>query len=528
MNKNTQIWQYASPILAFHETALQYPEARIGGSECWLTFQEFNRRADCFAQHLHLRGITQSDRVVIFSANSIEMLVAIIGAQKLGAIAVPINCTLVGDWLKHQLLDCDPQFLVVDSALAPAIEELGPQVIPGISYALSIGGKAHLPDLSVEPFDAIDHAQGTRPKYLPEPDELALIIYTSGTTGRSKGCAISHHYLVNFSRLLSETNKRQPSEIYYLTGPLSHIAAIANTNQALMTGGDLYIGSKFRPDTFWEEIHYSGATATSLMGLMGPLLLKQVDSAMSRQCYGQIEIVTGTFTEEVGEKLSQRFGMSTAYLPLYGQTEAGYTLSIQDAKPRPGTIGLENDSFEVCIVDDSDHEVPIGHIGEIIVRPKHPNVMFNGYWRNPEATMQRMRNLWWHTGDYGRRDDAGYYYFTDRAEDRIRRSGENISSFELDEVFSKHPDFAAVATHAIRSELQEDEVKLTAVLLPGKQISPQELWDWVQGRVPRHAIPRFIEFRVELPKNANGKILKGQLRSEGVTTKTWDRRAETL
>jgi crotonobetaine/carnitine-CoA ligase len=179
----------------------------------------------------------------------------------------------------------------------------------------------------------------------------------------------------------------------------------------------------------------------------------------------------------------------------------------------------------VRLVDDDDTEVAIGETGEIVCRPNGPNLMFAGYWRRPEATLSVFQNLWFHTGDLARLDDDGFLYFVDRKKDYLRRRGENISSFELERTFVAHESVKDVAVHAVPSEQGEDDVKVTAVLQEGATLTEEHLCRWAVERVPYFALPRYIEFRDDLPRNPVGRVLKYQLRDDGVTATTWDREA---
>jgi len=194
------------------------------------------------------------------------------------------------------------------------------------------------------------------------------------------------------------------------------------------------------------------------------------------------------------------------------------------SKPSPpGTSGRRFADYDVRIVDDRGFECPPGVPGEIIARPMRPNIMFQGYWRRPEATQAVMRDMWFHTGDIGSIDAEGFFTFIDRKKDYLRKGGENISSFEMETAFRDHPDIDDVAVHAVRSELSEDEVKVTAVLKPDSNLSAEALCRWCLDRVPHFAVPRYIEFRPDLPRNPIGRVLKYELRDQGVTAATWDR-----
>jgi crotonobetaine/carnitine-CoA ligase len=190
---------------------------------------------------------------------------------------------------------------------------------------------------------------------------------------------------------------------------------------------------------------------------------------------------------------------------------------------KPGACGRAVDDLDVRIFDEDDHESPVGEVGEIVCRPLRANAMFKGYWRRPEATVEVNRNLWFHTGDLGRIDADGWLYFIDRKKDYLRRGGENISSVEMEISFMGHPAVAEVAVHAVRSDLSEDEVKVTIVRKPDGEVTEEELCRWSVDRLPYFAVPRFIEFRDALPKNGVGRITKYRLRDEGVTAATWDR-----
>ena len=189
---------------------------------------------------------------------------------------------------------------------------------------------------------------------------------------------------------------------------------------------------------------------------------------------------------------------------------------------------INDEDFDVRIFDDDDREVPPDTPGEIVCRPRKANVMFSGYWRRPDATVEANRNNWLHNGDIGRVDADGYLFFIDRKADYIRRRGENISSWEVEQTFHQHELVEDVAVSAIPSEVSEDEVKVTVVLKPGAVLTEEELCRWSVDHLPYFAVPRYIEFRADLPRTETGRITKAALRDEGLTPGTWDREAAGL
>jgi crotonobetaine/carnitine-CoA ligase len=183
---------------------------------------------------------------------------------------------------------------------------------------------------------------------------------------------------------------------------------------------------------------------------------------------------------------------------------------------------VNDEYFDVRLFDDDDNELPPGVEGEIVIRPKRPEVMFAGYWGRPEATVEASRNWWYHTGDIGRIDDEGFLFFVDRKADYLRRRGENISSFEVEAVLMGHGGLADVAVHAVPSPLTEDDLKVTATRKADTDLTEEQLYRWCIDELPYFALPRYIEFRDELPRSPVGRVLKRELRDEGVTATTWD------
>jgi crotonobetaine/carnitine-CoA ligase len=219
-----------------------------------------------------------------------------------------------------------------------------------------------------------------------------------------------------------------------------------------------------------------------------------------------------------------RFGVKYPGANVYGQTEAGSMISAPaDLQVPPGSSGRRNDTLDVRIFAEDDSECPPDVVGEIVVRPNKPHVMFSGFWNRPESSWNLAGNYWHHTGDLGKFDEDGFFYFVDRRKDYLRRRGENISSFEVEIALMAHPEVAEAAVHAVYSPVTEDDVKATLVLAKGATLTPDAFLAWAADHVPKFALPRYVEFRDELPKNPVGRVLKYQLRDEGVTATTWDR-----
>jgi crotonobetaine/carnitine-CoA ligase len=188
-------------------------------------------------------------------------------------------------------------------------------------------------------------------------------------------------------------------------------------------------------------------------------------------------------------------------------------------------MGPVVEGFDACVVDDDDNVVPDGQPGELVLRADAPFAFATGYFGMPEKTVEAWRNLWFHTGDRVVRDADGYFRFIDRLKDAIRRRGENVSAFEVEQVLLGHTAVANVAVFAVQSELAEDDVMAAIILHPGQQASELDLVRYCEPRLPYFAVPRYIELVDSLPTTENGKVQKYKLRTQGISKQTWDRDA---
>jgi crotonobetaine/carnitine-CoA ligase len=402
-----------------------------------------------------------------------------------------------------------------------------------VKHILHRGTMDALPACSI-PIAPLDEFRGHDETPLtdrPKPADLACLIYTSGTTGPSKGCMISYNFMCNLARLQLRAGPANENDVTITPLPLFHMNALCvSIIASIMVGARAAILPRFSVSNFWQEVERSGATIASILGGMGGLLAQAPDNEAMKRCFGQIHTARGNpYTEETKKIWRERFGTKLVGGNGYGLTEACVITSLPAGEyAAPGSSGKRIADFDVRIVDDNDFEVPTGTAGEIVVRPLRPDIMFQGYWRRPEDTQKLMRNMWFHSGDIGKFDEEGFFYFVDRKKDYLRRRGENISSFEMEAAFAVHPALSEVAVHAVPSDKGEDDVKVTAVLHEGADLQPEALFQWATESVPYYALPRYIEFRTSLPKNPQGRVLKYQLRDEGKTAGTWDLEASDI
>ncbi len=496
------------------------------------TYAEVDRLSTAMAHSLASLGVKSGHTVVSMLDNNIDAIVTWLAVNKLCAVSVPINTALRGKFLEHQISDAAAHVVICEASYFGRIGAVSAQLCD-LKLILHRDELSEKPDLNIEyaPLDAHRGSNISPIENKPKPSDLACIIYTSGTTGPSKGCMLSYNFMCSLARQQLRAGPVTESDITITPLPLFHMNALCvGVISNILMGARVCIVPRFSVSGFWPEVERSGATIASILGGMGWLLAQAQENESMKRCFGQIHTVRGNpFTEEAKEVWRNRFGAKQVGGNGYGLTEACVVTSLPGGEyAAPGSSGKRIPEYDVRIVDDLDRELPCGQSGEVVVRPLHPDVMFMGYWRRPEETLKLMRNMWFHTGDIGKFDDDGFFYFVDRKKDYLRRRGENISSFEMESAFSNHPKISEVAVHAVPSDKGEDDVKVTAVLHQANSLNAEDLFTWATDVVPYYALPRYIEFRTELPKNPQGRVLKYLLRDEGKTMSTWDLEETTI
>jgi len=506
-----------------------YLDFSSAGESIKFTAREMDRESNRLAHALGAAGVEHGDRVATLLENRAEQVVTFFAALKLGAIQVPINNAYKGEFLRHQLADSGAKVFVLQGDFASRAVEVVGRETPALTHVIVVDP----PDAVIDAVPAVtwqDALGAGSDESVTDvevrPGDLACFIYTAGTTGPSKGCMLPQNYIVSLADQIARAWDRKADDVVFTPLPLFHFNAISVcVVGTLLVGGRAAIERRFSVSNFWPEIKRTGATMVSMLGSPAILIANAEDHPDQAGHHLRL-CAAAPMPPDTDRAWQERFGCKT-FSGGYGLTEASLVSMLDAGEPnKPGACGKPNRfEFDVRLVDDDDVEVATGDVGEIVCRPKGPNLMFAGYWNRPDATVEATRNLWFHTGDLGRIDDDGYMYFVDRKKDALRRRGENISSFEMEKVLFGHDAVKDAAVHAVPSPIGEDDVKITVVLQDGSDLTEEQLCRWVAERVPFFAIPRYVEFRADLPRNPVGRVLKYQLRDEGVTEHTWDREA---
>lgn len=489
------------------------PFVTCGGD--WLSLAQLDERSDRLATGLARLGVSRGARVATMLPNRIETVDILLAAAKLGAIQVPLNYWLKGDFLEYQLEDCGAQYLITDGP--------GYDAARGRLAATDIRESVLVHDA---PSGTVPYAQLLTERSVFEqpsrPSDLLAIMYTSGTTANAKGCMLSTGYYVAVGRAYGLRRWVVPGDRMYTGFPMFHTSGQqVGFMSALVNGASIAIAPEFHASTFMADAVAAGATMLVGVGPMGSLLLAQPPRPDDAAHPFRLAVWV-PMPEDQQRKFEERFG-TPVMAEGYGQTEVVPVTNTDPYGSRDRrSSGVVSPLLEVLIVDDDDNEVPVGEPGEIVVRPKVPNAMYSGYWNKPEITTDSWRNLWHHTGDFGRVDKDGVVTFVDRKKDIVRRRGENVSSLALENVIRQHPAVRDVAVCALPSDMGDEEIKACLVLEENAELTAAEFFDYIRDRVPYFAIPRYVDVREALPVNALERVMKHVLRAEGVRTGTWD------
>jgi steroid-24-oyl-CoA synthetase len=503
-----------------------------------ITYEAHYRAVAKLAHELVARGVGKGDRVAIVMRNYPEWSVAFWATVVIGAVSVPLNAWLTGPELEYGLSDSGSKVAIVDGERADRIRDHLPN-LSGLTSLIVVRSGGALPD-GATAWDDIVGPPGSLNKLpdiaLPDvdilPEDDATIFYTSGTTGKPKGALGTHrNILTNLVSLgIAPTraylrrgevplapDPKAPKRAFLLSVPFFHATgchSILVPN--LAAGGKIVMMYKWDPEEALRLIEkekiaaFGGVPAMVWQVLESPNFesfdLSSVESVSYGGAPSAPELVTRI--KQAFPKVSPGNG--------YGLTETSSVTtqnSAEDYQNRPSSAGPAVPVCDLKIVDTENREVPLGEVGELLIRG--PNVV-KGYWNKPEATAEAIdADGWFRSGDLVRMDEEGFVYILDRAKDMLIRGGENIYCVEIEDILYAHPDVMDAAIIGIPHKILGEEVGAVVQVTEGSSVSEEELQGHVRAHLAAFKVPIKVEIRHEpLPRNANGKILKTQLREE--------------
>ncbi|MEX2290137.1 MAG: AMP-binding protein [Mycobacteriales bacterium] len=489
------------------------------------TYAQVAATVERVAAGLRSLGVGRNDRVVTILPNVAESAVAWFACMRLGAVECPVGVGYKGPLLVSLLDSADARVLVASrSVLADLEPVLG--AVPGLEHLVVVdvpGSSAPAPQApagrTVWSWEQLaDLGEPDRLEEVPlGMSDVACMLFTSGTTGGSRGvlCTFAQEY----ESAVAAPPGLDRSEAIYATSPPNHVGQKLLLYKSLVAGCRLVMRSSFSLSHFWSDVRESGSTHTLLLGgatsylLSEPVRDGEDDSPLRSVLMIPIHPDVNTFRARFGVAVHSMFNM-TEICPVTSISDEDIVDHRSCGRVRPG--------FDWRLVDEFDEPVPLGEPGELVLRPEKPWQFSRGYWRDDAKTVDAWRNLWFHTGDVFVTDESLQLRYLDRRKDVVRRRGENISSAELESIAVAHDQVEEVAVIGVPSEHTEEDIKLVVVPRQVGFDDALDIFCFLEQRVPRFMLPRYVEFVPELPKTPTLKVRKGELRAGGVSGRLHD------
>lgn len=463
--------------------------------------------------HAVIDRVGEGAHVGLLLHNQREFMPSFLGAQAAGGVSVPLNPDARGPLLHHVVEASKASLIVARTDLLDTLAKLDDLAGVQCVVAVGDGAPAEVNGVPVVTWDSwLDGTASDPPRELPAHHEMALMQFTSGTTGRQKGAIYSHHFLHLFGALFADSQERTPDDVLMTPLPLCHVAAlhlVADT--ALHAGCTAHLYHRFSATEYFDQAAASGANWSIILGPMAAMIMKRVNSAPEHRLRSLFCVPPPPEREVFEDRfgvtmLWQGFGM-TEIFPMPMPTE------MRDGVPED-TIGMPVSWMEYGVVDERDRLLAPDTVGELVFRPLLPHGMVDGYYEEPQATVDAFRNFMFHTGDLATYDTDGLLHYRGRKQERIRRRGENVSALELEFVALRHDAVVEAAAYGVPSDLGEEDVKLDVVLTG--DLSLEDLHVWLRENLPRFMVPRYLEARTDFPKTPSERIQKWRLKQQAV------------
>jgi crotonobetaine/carnitine-CoA ligase len=503
----------------------------------WLSYGTVNSQANRIANALIARGVAPGESVSVMLPNCEQFVPAWYGILKAGAVMSSINTAYKGDFLSWTINLVEARKLIISDLYLDRLDLIKDE-LPKLEHVIVLGSGAQEgpdPSLTWEPFSELMSASDAEPELEYSWTDDARIMFTSGTTGRSKGVikqnAADYFSARGLLEVVSATAGKSVDELagdtFFSCLPLFHSnAQVLSAYPALVAGGRVAFVERFSSSRFWQQVIDAEATIFNSIGAVSYFIYNIPPSELDR-AHRVHTVFAAPAPKDIYHEFQERFGVK--FIEGYGLTETGMATYMDPTRPGvAGSMGKANPGYEVTIVEPgTDRPLPPNTPGEIVVDMKIPNIVMRAYYGMPEKTAEDFRNLKLHTGDLGRMDDEGYFYFMDRVKDYIRRRGENVSSMEVERQISDHPQIreaAVIGVKAGEGASSEDEIMVICIA-EGTAPDPAEFTHWMAERMPYFMVPRYIRFVQTLPKTPTERVQKVKLRDEGITADTFDREA---
>ena len=475
-----------------------------------LTYREFDVTTNQVAHYLLGLGLEPGERINLHLGNCLEFLYLWFGAAKCGIVIMPTNTAASVDELEYLLRHSESRFIFTQPEFADTAETARRRCPCG--EAVIVCGS----DADGGLFAAQFAQQPETPLAdMPESGDPVAILYTSGTTAKPKGVLVTNANYVYAGETVAKAVRLTPADRHLAVLPLFHgNAQYYSTMSALAAGASIALTARFSASRYFDQAITHRCTVASLFAAPIRMLLAQAHNEAHRGNQLRVVLFAQSVSRAQLDEWHERFG--APLLQLWGMTETmGPPLMNPIDYARDNmSMGLPVMGYEVALVDAEGERVVEGEIGEIVVRGEPGSTLMQGYYRNPEATAETLRDGWLWSGDNARQDANGYFHFVDQAKDMIKRSGENVAAVEVESVIQAHPEVFDCAVIGVADPIRDESILAIVVVKEGARLSADDIINWCRPRLASFRTPEFVEFREALPRTSVGKIQKHILRRE--------------
>ena len=481
------------------------------------TYGEFQREVNRVAHSFLRLGAERGDKIALLLPNCPEFLFVVFAVAEIGTLFVPINTAFTAEEVGYVLEHSESSFLITTPAFLPLVAAIRERC-PHLRRIITLAGDGDRePDcLSWDEF--VFGASSETPEVAVRPGEIVSVTYTSGTTDRPKGVMLTQYAYLFAPQKRAEALGWSDKDRTIVVLPLFHVNALCHTAIAMISvGGSILLRERFSASRFWDEVREYGVTTSSLMRTIPQILINLPERPDDGK--NPLRLVVALLSPELHHRFEERFNLTV--VPTYSLTEDILSVvgPLDKARRKLGSCGLPvaPTVHKLRILSESGEECAPGQLGEIV---KQSPAVMKGYYKNPQATAEVLKGGWLYTGDLGYLDEEGFLYFVDRKKDMVKRGDENISSEEVERVLNSHPLIAESAVIGVPDPIRQEEMKAYIVLKPPatpESLPPQEIWDFCKKHLAQFKIPRYLEYRNELPKTPSSKIQKSLLREAART-----------